>query len=141
MTAPTLFEQLGGEPTLRLILDRFVDRLFDDAMIGFLFRDARRARVKEPASAFAARHLGAAVAYTGRPLRDLHARHSITGGQFNRRLQILKNTMDEIGVPGNVREHWIQHTEALRRQITGDAGTACDPTHLSVPLRHDRPGR
>src|ERR1041384_5052798 len=96
---PTLFDELGGEPLLRRIIDRFVDRIFDDVMIWFLFRDASRDRVKEKEYEFAARHLGADVPYTGRPLRDVHAKHAIMGGQFNRRLQILKDTLTEMNVP------------------------------------------
>jgi hemoglobin len=127
MNAPTLFDELGGEAALRRIVDRFVDRTFDDTMIGFFFRDASRARVKEKEFEFAARHLGASVEYTGRPLREAHAAHPIMGGQFNRRLQILKDTLDEMGAPVRVREHWIAHTERLRSQVTRNAGSECDP--------------
>ena len=42
----SLFEQLGGEPKLRAIVDDFVDRCFDDMMIGFLFTRAERNRIK-----------------------------------------------------------------------------------------------
>ena len=128
MSERTLFDEVGGEPVLRRIVDRFVDRIFDDAMIGFFFRDASRARVKEKEYEFAARHLGADIPYTGRGIREVHAAHPIMGGQFMRRLQILKDTLDEFQVPESVREHWIRHTEALRPQVTRDAGTACDPT-------------
>ena len=125
--AGTLFDELGGEEALRRIIDRFVDKVFDDPMIGFFFRNASRQRVKEKEYEFAARHLGANVPYTGRPLRDAHAAHPIMGGQFNRRLQILKDTLAEMHVPDTVRAHFIDHTEKLRAQITGDIGNACDP--------------
>ena len=129
--AGKLFDELGGEEALRRIIDRFVDRVFDDPMIGFFFRNASRQRVKEKEYEFAARHLGADVPYTGRPLRDAHAAHPIMGGQFNRRLQILKDTLAEMHVPDAVRAHWIDNTEKLRAQITGDTGNACDPTAAS----------
>ena len=63
----TLFEQLGGEPALRAIVDRFVDRVFDDTLIGFHFAKANRARIKAKEYEFAAAHLGGDVEYTGRP--------------------------------------------------------------------------
>jgi hemoglobin len=124
----TLFDELGGEAALRHVVDVFVDRIFDDAMIGFMFRNASRERVKEKEYEFAANHLGAPVAYTGRPLREAHAPHAIQGGQFNRRLVILKETLEELGVPPRVREHWLHHTEALRMTVTEGRGNACDPT-------------
>lgn len=139
MSGPTLFEQMGGEPALRRVIDRFIDRVFDDMMIGFFFRSASRERVKEKEYEFAARHLGAEIPYTGRPIRDAHAAHPIMGGQFNRRLQILKETLEELRVPQPVRDHWLRHNEALRAQVTRDAGNACDPT-LAGPASPGKPG-
>ena len=124
----TLFDELGGEAALRPIIDRFVDRVFDDAMIGFFFRNTTRQRVKEKEYEFAARHLGANVPYTGKPIRDAHAPHPIMGGQFNRRLQILKETLEEFGVPEHIRAHFIDNTEKLRGQVTRNTGNLCDPT-------------
>ncbi|MDF3068563.1 MAG: hypothetical protein K0R38_4164 [Polyangiaceae bacterium] len=125
--AATLFEDLGGEPALRKIIDRFVDRIFDDVMIGFFFRNARRERVKAKEYEFAARHLGADLPYTGRPIDEAHRAHPIMGGQFARRLTILKQTLEEHGVPEHVKAHWLSHTESLRPLVTSDAGRECDP--------------
>jgi hemoglobin len=122
-----LFDQLGGEPALRRIIDRFVDREFDDVMIGFFFRNASRERVKAKEYEFAARHLGAEIAYTGRPIAEAHAAHPIMGGQFMRRLQILKETLEELAVPEHIRQHWLEHTEKLRPAITRNPGGRCDP--------------
>jgi hemoglobin len=125
--ATTLFEDLGSEPMLRQIIDRFVDRVFDDVMIGFFFRNARRERVKQKEYEFAAQHLGADVEYTGRPLDEAHRAHPIMGGQFARRLTILKETLDAAGVPEHVKQHWLAHTEAMRPLVTADVGRECDP--------------
>ncbi len=122
----TLFEELGGETVLRSIIDRFVDRLFDDVMIGFFFQRASRQRIKDKEYEFAAQHLGADIQYTGRPLDQAHAAHRIMGGQFMRRLRILEETLEEFNVPSHIREHWIAHTEGLRPLITGDAGGTCN---------------
>ena len=124
MTTP--FEQLGGEPALRRLVDAFVDRAFDDLMIGFLFRNADRARVKAKEYELAARNLGADVAYTGRPLPEAHGPHPIMGGHFDRRLKILEEVFEELDVPQAVRERWLEHDRRLRAAITGDAAGKCD---------------
>jgi truncated hemoglobin YjbI len=121
----TLFEELGGEPVLRSIIARFVDEMFDDAMIGFFFRKADRQRVKDKEYELAAAHLGAPVQYTGRPIQAVHAVHPIMGGQFARRLTLLRQTLEEAGAPLAVIEHWIAHTESLRAQVTRDASGEC----------------
>jgi hemoglobin len=124
--ATTLFEDLGGEAALRPIIDRFVDRVFDDVMIGFFFRAARRERIKQKEFEFAAQHLGAGITYTGRPLDEAHRAHPIMGGQFARRLMILKETLEAAGAPEHVKQHWLAHTESLRPLITADVGRECD---------------
>jgi hemoglobin len=121
----TLFDDLGGEPVLRSIIGRFVDRLFSDPMIGFFFRKANRERVKEKEYELAAQHLGAPVEYTGRPIQQVHAVHPIMGGQFARRLEILRQTLVEAGAPDAVIAHWIRHTESLRSMVTRDARGEC----------------
>ncbi len=136
-----MFAELGGEPALRRIIDVFVDRLFDDVMIGFLFRNARRERVKDKEYEFAAGHLGGGVAYTGQPLREAHQKHLIQGGQFNRRLQILKETLVDLGVPEHIRAHWIAHTEGLRPVVTVGSGNACDPTLAARSVGESGPPR
>src|SRR4051812_40430030 len=129
MQDEALFDRLGGEAVLRAIIDRFVDRLFDDLMIGYLFRAADRDRVKAKEYEFAARHLGAEVAYTGRAIDQAHRAHRITGGQFMRRLQILKETLAAFQVPPEVSEHWVRHTLSLQSEITEGALDQCDPQH------------
>lgn len=121
------FERLGGEPELRRIIDTFIDRVFADRMIGFFFRNADKTRIKEMEYQLAARFLGANVEYRGRPLDEVHARHPIMGGQFARRLQILRETLEAEGVAPEIRDAWIDHTENLRPLITKDAGSDCDP--------------
>lgn len=125
--SPTLFELVGGEPGLRRVIDRFVDRVFDDVMIGYLFRAADRARVKQKEFEHAALHLGGPFPYTGRPLASAHAPHRIRGGQFMRRIQILKETFRELDVPSAVADSIIEHNLSLRAHITSDDDGVCEP--------------
>ena len=119
------FEQLGGEPKLRAIIDDFVDRCFDDTMIGFLFARADRNRIKRFEYEHAANHLGAPIDYSGRPLDQAHGPHRIFGGQFARRRQILIETLRDHGVPQAVSDAWIAHQDSLRALITKDRDSNC----------------
>jgi len=123
----TLFEEIGGEPRLREIIDAFIDRVFADRMIGFFFRNADRNRIKEMEYQLTAEFLGADIRYQGRALDHAHAKHPIMGGQFARRMQILKETLEDFHVPQPVRDAWLQHNESLRKLITSDSGSDCDP--------------
>ena len=120
----TLFDQLGGD-ALRAVITDFYERVFADVMIGFLFVGKDRARLIEKEWELAARMLGADVRYTGKSMPDAHARVPITGGHFDRRTQILRDTLRDHAVPADVQAAWLGHVEALRAQITADRGSEC----------------
>jgi hemoglobin len=125
--AESLFEKLGGESRLRAIVNAFIDRVFEDRMIGFFFRNADRARLKEMEYQLAASFLGANIKYTGRPLGKAHVNHPIMGGHFARRRQILKETLEAYQVAEEIKAAWLDHTDSLRPLITPEAGSDCDP--------------
>ncbi len=116
----------GGEPVLRAVVTHFYEHVFTDVMIGFFFRNADKARLIEKEYELAARMLGADVRYTGKTMRQAHDPHPIMGGQFMRRLQLLKEAMAAHDLPQPVVDAWVAHTEALRPQITGFKGSDCE---------------
>jgi hemoglobin len=120
-----MYDRIGGEAGLRAIIGDFVDRVFEDVMIGFFFRGVERERLKELEFQHAAQHLGAEIAYHGRPLASAHARHRIMGGQFSRRKELLRKTLVQHGVAPDIIEAWLAHIESLRSQITSDSGGEC----------------
>jgi truncated hemoglobin YjbI len=128
----TLYEQVGGESKVRAIIDRLVERMTSDMMIGFFFRNTDRDRLRELEFQHAAEFLGAPVTYEGRALDKAHKRHGIAGGQFARRRQILKEVLEEHGVSEPIREAWLQHTDAQRDLITRDVDNAC---HRRTPAK------
>jgi len=104
-------------------------------MIGFFFARADRDRVKRFEYEHAAEHLGAGVPYEGRPLRIAHGAHRIMGGQFARRLQILREVFEAHGVPEDVRQRWLAAQEALRDEITGNPDSNCNFERAKLPVR------
>ncbi|HEY3807527.1 MAG TPA: group 1 truncated hemoglobin [Kofleriaceae bacterium] len=134
----TLYETIGPD-RLRAVIADFYDRVFADVMIGFLFQGKDKALLVQLEWELAARMLGGDVKYTGRPLRVAHASSSIFGGHFERRLQILRETMRDHGVDPEVQRVWIEHSQALRSQITKDQGSECKDTSVGQKLAVARP--
>jgi len=122
----TPFERLGGEAKLRAVVETFVDRVFADRMIGFFFRSADKARIKEMEYQLAASFLGAEVKYAGRPLDQVHGKFPIMGGHFARRRQILKESIEAHGIAAEIKQLWLDHTDALRPLITPESDSGCD---------------
>lgn len=126
-----LFDKIGPEKLRAVIVD-FYDRVFADVMIGFHFAGKDKQRLIDKECELAARMLGASIPYTGKTMREAHARHAILGGQFDRRRQILENVLEAHGVDPEVRATWIDHTNAMRSQITADKGSDCDHEQAAV---------
>jgi hemoglobin len=120
------FDEIGGEIAVRTIVDEFVERMFADTMIGFLFARANKERIKRFEYEHAADFLGAGVTYQGRALAEAHKRHPILGGHFARRRTILKQTLEKHRVPPHVIESWLAHQDSLREQVTADEVTQCN---------------
>jgi hemoglobin len=120
-----LFDRIGGD-ALRAVIVDFYDRVFADVMIGFLFTGKDKQRLIDREWEFTARFLGADLPYRGRSMPQAHARVPILGGHFERRLQILRNTLADHRVAPEVAQAWVDHQLALRAQVTGDRGSECD---------------
>lgn len=129
---PRLIDKLGRD-RLRAVIADFYDRVFRDVMIGFMFQGKDKRHLIEREWELVAALLGDDVKYTGRPMPAAHAAHTIFGGHFERRLQLLRETMADHAVDPEVRDAWLAHSEALRSQITRDRGSECKDTGEGRP--------
>ena len=128
----TLFDQIGAAK-LRAVVSAFYDRVFGDVMIGFMFEGKDKQRLIAKEYELVAALLGADIKYTGRPMPAAHAAHTIFGGHFERRMQLLRNTFAAEHVPADVAKAWLDHSESLRSQVTKDRGSECATTANSEP--------
>jgi hemoglobin len=133
-----LFDRIG-ETKLREVIEDFYSRVFGDVMIGFLFEGKDRQRLIDKEYEFTAQLLGADVKYTGRPMRVAHAQSPIFGGHFERRLQILRETLRDHAIDEEVVKAWLDHSYALRAQITKDPGSECKDTSVANKLAVAKP--
>jgi hemoglobin len=122
----TLYGRIGGE-ALRAVIRDFYDRVFADAMIGHLFEGRNKERLIQKEWQLVAGLLGAEVRYTGRSMPEAHAKVPIFGGHFDRRMQILAETLADHGVDSQVAARWLEHGWALRAKLVGDPDQACGP--------------
>jgi hemoglobin len=112
----SLFDRIGPD-VLRAVVTDFYERVFRDVMIGYLFEGKDRQRLVDKEWELTAWLLGGEVVYTGKSMREAHAAVHIFGGHFDRRLQLLRNTLRDHAVDPEVSTAWIAHHEALRDQV------------------------
>ncbi len=123
---PTDYERLGGEPGLRDIVTAFIDRVYDDVIIGFFFWSVDRAQLIEREIEHAAAHLGGPKAYRGKSIPEAHAKHPINRGHFHRRLHLLEQTLRQHNAPEDVIERWLEQNRRLESAVTDR--TDCAPS-------------
>lgn len=117
------WEQIGGEAGAERALRAFLDRVYDDFIIGFLFVGKDKERILRHEVELASTHLGGALGYTGRGVGSLHRPLRINRGQFRRRLALLRTVLREQGIDEGIVERWVAHDAKLESVITD--GTDC----------------
>jgi hemoglobin len=128
MTPASLYEAIGGEPRVRAVLQSLYDRLFEDAMVGFLFAGKDKAHIVEQQVAFTCRFLGGPQVYSGLPLPKAHASVPLLPGHFDRRHRLLEQVLEAEGVPLEVKRVWLQIDTALRPSVLASAEEARQKT-------------
>lgn len=113
-----LFALAGGLAGVRSVVESFYDAVFEDAMIGFFFAGSSKARLVEREVELMSAALGApAISYRGRDLAQVHARHRIFAGQFDRRQVLLRAALERHRLPPEVVAAWMAHAEGLRSVV------------------------
>lgn len=110
---------------IRAVSDELVARMSRDLMIGFFFAKVDLARLAELEYQHAARTLGFEVPYEGRPLEAAHFPRRIFGGQFDRRMVILRELLAKHAVPTSLADAWLTHAEAQRDRIVARGAPDC----------------
>ena len=104
-----------GEGALEAVVTELYDRLFDDIIVGFLFRDSHKPSLIESQQNWVRAHLGdRAQTWDGPSIRTIHKTLPILSGQFDRRHQILREVLEAHEVPEHVRDAWLELDSALR---------------------------
>lgn len=111
--------------TLQKILEDFYDRVFADTMIGFYFHGRDKQRLIEKELELTLAIFGESINYSGKPIKETHLALRIMGGHFDRRNQILIETITDHGLPSEEAKIWIEHSKKMRHLITRDKKGDC----------------
>lgn len=94
----SLYEQIGGEPALSTLVDRFYEHLWADSSLQKYFVGIDRAELKRHQRMFLNLALGNTTAYTGRPLGEAHKDLRIDNVAFDKVAEYLTMTMRELEI-------------------------------------------
>jgi hemoglobin len=105
------------EDKVRAVVQALYDRLFADAMVGFLFEGKDKAHIVDQQVVFTCAFLGGPARYTGKALPEAHAALPLLPGHFDRRHRLLEQVLAEQDVAEPVRQVWLRIDESLRSSV------------------------
>lgn len=116
---PSLYERIGGDAAVNAAVDVFYGKVLDDYRINRFFAKTDMARQAAHLKTFMTVAFGGPNNYSGRSLRDGHARlvnMGLNDSHYDAVLEHLVATMHELNVP----EELIGEAGALVESVRGE---------------------
>jgi hemoglobin len=134
----TLYERLGGEKGIGMIVEDFVPRVLADPRVNWERKGITRggmnpfkrrqsvtwnpsaenvARLKKHLAQFLALSTGGPPAYEGRDMREVHSGLHITNAEFDASVGDLKASLDNLGIPTEEQKELLAIIETTRPQV------------------------
>jgi len=117
----SLFDALGGLPTFQKVHKIFYDKIYAHEWLKEFFVGHDQQVIEDRQTAFMALKMGGKVEYPGRELPLAHRHMYITRELFDLRSSILKESLQEAGVPDDLAEQWLRIDNTFFRQIVKDS--------------------
>ena len=117
----TLFDAIGGLPTLQKVHKIFYDKVYAHDWLGQFFADHNQEAIENRQTFFMAVKMGGDVSYMGRDLKMAHRAMYITQELFDVRTELLRESLQEAQVPEDLIKRWIKLDNAFSRQIVKDS--------------------
>lgn len=114
--APSMYERIGGAPTIREAVDRFYRRLLADEELAPYFA-GDLTTLKQHQAALLTQVLGGPARYAGRDLKTAHESFKIPATHFRRVVFYLVGTVWELGAPMDVVMAIGETVSSLQGQI------------------------
>jgi hemoglobin len=117
----TLFDAIGGLPTLRRVHKIFYDKIYAHPWLGQFFVAHNQAAIEDRQTSFMGEKMGGDVTYMGKDLKTAHETMYVTQELFDLRQSILDESIREAGLPDELRERWLRIDSAFMKMIVKDS--------------------
>jgi hemoglobin len=118
-SGPSLYEQLGGEAAVDAAVDVFYRKVLSDDRVSSFFDDIDMDQQIAKQKAFLTMVFGGPVAYSGKDMRNGHARllaKGLNDSHVNAVIELLGESLREVGAP----EHLIAKVASIAESARAD---------------------
>ncbi|MFQ5469613.1 MAG: group 1 truncated hemoglobin [Gammaproteobacteria bacterium] len=117
----TLFERIGGLPTLRKVHKIFYDKVYDHYWLKKYFDGHNQESIENRQTSFMAEKMGGPMEYWGKQPVMAHRQLYITQKLFDIRQALLRDSTREAGLSDELTDQWLEIDSAFTRAIVKDS--------------------
>ena len=113
----TLFDQLGGIDTFRKVHKVFYDKVYAHPWLKLFFEGHNQQAIEDRQTGFMAIKMGGDVSYYGNEPKMAHRAMFITNELFDIRQDLLRESLQEVGIAEDLAKRWLKIDNAFRKII------------------------
>lgn len=132
---PSLFDAVGGLAVLEKVHRIFYDKVYAHPWLGRFFEGHDQRAIELRQTQFMGKKFGGAITYPGKDLELAHRRMYITPELFALRQRLLRESLQEAGVPENLIVRWLRIDAAFRKDIVNASREDFD----LIDLKYEQP--
>lgn len=117
MTKPTLFDAVGGRPTLERAHKLFYDQVYAHPWLGQFFAGHSQQAIENRQTEFMAEKMGGPEHYRGKDIEMVHEAMYVTPELFEIRRELLEMALIEVGLDPGLRNRWLRIDGAFMQKV------------------------
>jgi hemoglobin len=116
---PSLYERLGGQPSIAAVVDDFIANVAADERINQRFAGADITRLKASLVDQICEASGGPCAYAGPDMRTAHAGMNISEAEFDALVEDLVKSLEKLKVPAVEQNELLSALGGMKGDIVG----------------------
>ena len=116
-TNDALYQQLGGQRGLVVLMDDFMVRLLAHPRMNPFFKDTDQKHIKEELVAQFCEVAGGPCKRNGPDMKKAHSGIDVTKANFNALVEVLQQSMDAQGIPFAAQNRLLAKLAPMHREI------------------------
>jgi len=125
MPDQSLFERLGGKPTLEKVHRLFYDKVYAHPWLSQFFAHRTRGPIETQQTDFMIQLMGGPKCYAGQAPHVVHQYMLITEELFDLRTQLLSDAIKLAGVTDDLRKEWLDMNEMFKKIMIKKSRDEC----------------
>jgi len=116
----TLYQRLGGYDAIAAVTDDFIVALATDPDLGSFFKgfsEDSQKKIRQHIIDFVCQATGGPCVYSGRDMKTAHKGLGITEAQWEKSVELLKNTLDKFKVPEKEQNELFEAVSSVKKDI------------------------